>query len=73
MTDGGVRLPFAFTEQVVLSCRATVGGENVEVRISMVRAAYDDPGVREVVENQLRQALMQKILGKWTPKIHVVR
>ena len=67
------RLPSAFTNQVVLSCRAEVGGEKLEVRVACVEAAYNDPVAREHIEASLRDALMRKILEKWTPVIRVTR
>lgn len=62
-----------FERQVRLSCRATVGGEQLEISATVVEAVYEDPVTREFIEKQLRMALMNKILEKWTPKIHVQR
>ena len=56
-----------------LYCRATVGGQEVVVQQSVAEPVYDDPVARRAIEDHLRYRLMQKILEKWTPKIHVRR
>lgn len=63
--------PSEFTDQVSLSCRVKVGGEWLIVQQSIVRAVYEDPAARKVIEDHLRQALMMKILERWTPAIRV--
>ena len=73
MVADGIPLPPEFMRKVTLECRAEVGGEVVVVRVEMVEAVYDEPAVRKAIEENLRIALMVKILEKWTPKIHVHR
>lgn len=62
-----------FSERVQLSCTAIVAGEEVQVSMTVVGPVWDDPEPRKLIEQQLRRALMDKILEKWTPKIRVRR
>ena len=64
-------LPPEFRQHVTLTCKANVGGEILYVQIQVLRAVYDDPGVREHIEGAIRLDLMAKILEKWTPVIRV--
>jgi hypothetical protein len=61
------------TGRVRLSCKAVVAGEKCEVSLIVAAPVYDDPISRDLVSQQLRRALMDKILEKWTPVIHVQR
>lgn len=60
-----------FTDQVELSCQATIGGETIRVRQIVARPVYDDPIAREAVERALREQLIRSIVEKWTPVIKV--
>lgn len=60
-------------DAVEMSCTAEIGGQRVEVIQVIPEAAYQDPSLRKVVEEALRQKLMLAILEKWTPKIRVRR
>lgn len=60
-----------YGNQLRLSCKAVVAGEELEVSMSVAEPVYDDPEARKLVEKQLRLALMDKILEKWTPVVKV--
>ena len=66
-------LPDAFLRKVALECRAEVGGEVVSVSVELVEAAYNDPVARAYIEGSLRLSLIEKIVEKYPPKIHVRR
>ena len=66
-------LPPEFTNQVELSIEVTVGGERLHVQTSVLEAVYNHPDTRALIEKSLRDALMRKILEKWTPVIKVRR
>lgn len=62
-----------FGGRVMLSCKATVAGEEIQVSMYVAAPVYEDPEARKLVMKQLRFGLMEKILEKWTPVIRVVR
>lgn len=65
-------LPPEFTNKVLLRCEAKVGGEQLVVQQEVVQAVYDSSAdFRKMVHKALREALMYKILEKWTPKIKI--
>lgn len=66
--------PDPFFQQVMLKCEAKVGGRTVEVRQVVVAAAYDESeDFRDMIHEGLRRQLMEAILEKWTPVVHVRR
>lgn len=60
-------------DQVHLSVRATVAGEEVFAQMTVPPQVWDDPGAREAITESLRFKLVTEILKKWTPKIIVRR
>jgi hypothetical protein len=66
-------LPPEFNRQVRLTCTAKVGGERVSVQTYCLEAVYNEPDAKKAINTQVRRALMDKILEKWTPKITVER
>lgn len=52
-----------------LRCRATVGGEQVEVRQWVTYEAYHNPEARHHAERELRIRLVDEILKRINPKI----
>lgn len=64
-------MTWPFTDQVELSCQATIGGEKISVRQIVARPVYDDPIAREAIERALREQLVRGIVERWTPVIRV--
>lgn len=62
-----------FGERVQLSCTATVAGEEIQVSMMVAAPVFEDPECLKLIQKQIRQALMDKILEKWTPVIKVRR
>lgn len=66
-------LPPEFFNRAMLTCEATVGGERIRAEVFVIEAVLNDPAAVKAVETSLRQALMMKILEKWTPVIEIHR
>lgn len=60
-------------DRVAISCKARIGDEQVMVQEVMLEVVYNDPVARAAAEKFLRRKLMDAILEKWTPVIHVSR
>lgn len=61
-----------FSDQVILRCRATVRGQQIEVRQVLPVMAYRDPIVVQAVQDALRHKLVMATLEKWKPVIDVI-
>lgn len=69
MTDPSLYPEF---RQVTLRAKAKVGGEQLFVQMQVAETAWTaSPDLREMCQKQLRSALMDKILEKWSPVITV--
>lgn len=64
-------LPPEFDRLLLLTCEANVGGERLYMQTEIVEAVYNDSEARKLIEKSIREALMIKILEKWTPVIKV--
>lgn len=62
-----------FQGMVILSCKATVGGEVLTSQMAVSAAVWDDPEARKAIEANLRHNLMTRILDVWKPVIKVRR
>jgi hypothetical protein len=61
-----------FSRQVTLRAKAKVGDEQLYVEMKVNEAAWtESPDLRKICQKSLRDALMQKILEKWSPVITV--
>lgn len=56
---------------VHLSCKATVGDQEVTSQMSVSRAVWDDPAARQAIKEGLRFKLVEEILKKWSPVVKV--
>lgn len=59
--------------QVELICEAAAGGERFVSRLAVDAFVYDDPVMREQVEDRVREQLLREIMKKWKPEIRVRR
>lgn len=61
-------------DTVLLRAEATVMGETVHAEMWVSALAYDaDAQLRETVHRAVRHQLIDAILARWTPVVHVQR
>lgn len=58
---------------VELTCQAVVAGQTFESRMAVDVSVYDDPVLREQIEDRVREQLLREIMKKWKPEIRVRR
>lgn len=68
--EGLFRSGFLF-DHVLVSCRITINGERILASRPVPRDVWADPIAREHVARSLRMELVNAVLERWTPKIHV--